>query len=362
MQFIDLKKQREVILSSLEKRIAQVFEHGRYIQGPEVNELEKRLSAYTGVKRAIACGNGTDAIQIALMSLSLQPGDEIITTPFSFIATCEMILLLQLKPVFVDIKADTYHIDPAKIEEKITGKTKAILPVSLYGQCAEMESINAIAVKWNLPVIEDAAQSFGAEYKGKKSCNLSTIGTTSFFPSKPLGAYGDGGMMFTNDEEVGEKLRKIANHGEECRYQHTMIGINSRLDSLQAAVLLAKMEIFEQEITNRQKIGARYTEALKTFVKTPIVKEGGTHVYAQYTIEVENRALFCQKMKEAGIPTAVHYPLLLPFQPIFNCTDFKKGDFPIAENASKHVVSLPMHPYLEENTQDYIIKKVKELQ
>lgn len=360
MHFIDLQKQQTAIKSTLDTNIAKVLAHGRYIKGPEVKELEDLLCQYSGANHAIACANGTDALQIALMALDLKPGDEVITTPFTFIATGEVILLLGLTPVFVDIDPNTYNIDAALIEEKITDKTRAIIPVSLYGQCADMDAINIIAEKHNLVVIEDAAQSFGATYNGKKSCNVSTIATASFFPSKPLGCYGDGGMMFTSDQDIADKIRVIADHGQTKRYHHTKVGINSRLDSLQAAVVLAKMTVFEDEVQKRGIIGARYTELLKDHVKTQALKEGYTSVYAQYTIEVENRDVVCAKLKEAGIPTAVHYPIPIHLQPVFEPAGAKEGSLPIAENVAKHVMSLPMHPYLSEEDQDFIVQTIKQ--
>jgi UDP-2-acetamido-2-deoxy-ribo-hexuluronate aminotransferase len=360
VQFIDLKSQYKILESNINVRLKDICENTRFIMGAEVQEIEKKLSEYTQAKYAIGCASGTDALQIALMALNLQPGDEVITTPFTFFATGEVIALLGLKPIFVDIKEDSYNINPSLIEANITNNTKAIIPVSLYGQCADMDVINSIAAKHNIPVIEDAAQSFGAEYKGHKSCNLSTIGTASFFPSKPLGCYGDGGMIFTNDEKLAADMKMIGNHGQERRYYHSKIGINSRLDTMQAAILLAKMELFADEVRKRSEIGARYTELLQNYVRTPIVQKNNTHVYAQYTIEVDNRDVFCAKMQEKNIPTAVHYPVPLHFQPVFKDLGFEKGDFPVAENVSKRVVSLPMHPYLDEATQDEIVAGVKE--
>jgi len=360
MHFIDLAQQQKKIKALLDTNMAKILDHGLYIKGPEVKALEESLCHYSGAKHAIACANGTDALQIALMALDLKPGDEVITTPFTFIATGEVIILLGLKPVFVDIDPQTYNIDANKIEDKITKNTRVILPVSLYGQCADMDVINAIAEKYNLVVIEDGAQSFGAEYHGKKSCNLSSLSTTSFFPSKPLGCYGDGGMVFTSDQKLADKLRMIANHGQEKRYCHTLVGINSRLDTLQAAVLLAKMSLFKDEVQQRAEIGARYSKSLQQHVKTTVVKKNHTSVYAQYTIEVENRDDFCLKLKTAGIPTAVHYPQPLHLQPVFQYLGGKEGDLPVTEKASKHVVSLPMHPYLCPKDQDFIVQTVKE--
>jgi len=358
MQFIDLKVQYKRIESGVQKAIQGVLDHGQYINGPEVRNLEERLAAYVGVKHCIGVSNGTDALLLAMMAYGIGNGDEVITTPFTFIATGEMISLLGAKPVFVDIDPDSYNIDPKKIEEKITSKTKAIIPVSLYGQCADMDSIMEIAAKHNLPVIEDAAQSFGAEYKGKKSCGISDVGCTSFFPSKPLGAYGDGGAVFTSDDEKAKLLRELKEHGQDRRYHHPVIGINGRLDSIQAAVLLQKMDIFDEEVSARIRIGARYSDKLKSHVKTPVVQEGLTSVYAQYTIQVENRDQVVEKLKESGVPTAIHYPVPLHLQPAFGDVAPAKGTLPVAEAAGERVLSLPMYPYLSENDQDAVIDAV----
>lgn len=361
VQFIDLKSQYKLIEKSINAQFSDILENTRFIMGKEVRKIEEKLANFTGTKHGIGCASGTDALQIALMALGLQAGDEVITTPFTFFATGEVIALLKLKPVFVDIDEATYNINPDLIEDKITNKTKAIIPVSLYGQCADMDAINAIAEKHNIPVIEDAAQSFGAEYKGRKSCGLSTIGVTSFFPSKPLGCYGDGGMMFTNNEKLADAMKSIRNHGQEQRYYHTKIGVNSRLDTLQAAVLLAKLNIFDDEIKSRAKIGEAYTKLLKGSVKTPTVQDGNSHMYAQYTIEIKSdRTEFCAKMKERGVPTAIHYPVPLHFQPVFAELGFKEGDLPVAEKVSKHVLSLPMHPYLDQQSIEKVANAVKE--
>lgn len=360
MEFIDLRTQYQLIQKTLDERFSDILANTRFIMGAEVQEIETILATYTHAKHAIACANGTDALQISLMALNLEPGDEVITTPFTFFATGEVLALLDLKPVFVDIEPDTYNLNPALIEAKITKKTKAILAVSLYGQCADFDAINAIAQKYQLPVIEDGAQSFGASYRNNKSCHLSTIGTTSFFPSKPLGCYGDGGMIFTDNDALAESLKIIRNHGQKERYYHVHIGVNSRLDTLQAAVLLEKFRLFQSEILQRHSIGARYTELLRDIVKTPNVRQGQTHVYAQYTIEVNDRDSFCKRMKEKGIPTAVHYPLPLHLQPVFANLDIPNGSLPIAEKAAKHVVSLPMHPYLSQAEQDKVIHAIKE--
>lgn len=359
MEFIDLKSQQKLIRQNLEKRINAVLDHGQYIMGPEIEELEKKLAQYVGAKHCISNANGTDALLLALMAFDVQPGDEVITTPFSFFATTEVISFMKAVPVFVDINPETYNIDPKLIEAKITKKTKAIIPVSLYGQCADFDAINAVAKKHNIPVIEDAAQSFGATYKGKKSCNLSTMSCTSFFPSKPLGGYGDGGACFTNDDDLANKLRVLRLHGQAKRYYHTHIGMNGRLDTLQAAILLAKLELFEGEVQKREKIGARYTKALSSLARTQKIEDGNTCVYAQYTIEVDNRDQFIEKLKTLGVPTAVHYPIPLHLQPVYEKDGFKVGDFPLSEKAAARVVSLPMHPYLDEATQDKVVAAVK---
>ena len=360
MEFIDLKSQQNLIRGSLENRIKKVLDHGQYIMGPEIGELESVLSNFVGIKHCVSNANGTDALLLALMALGVEAGDEVITTPFSFFATTEVISLIGAIPVFVDIDENTYNIDPKLLEAKITSKTKAIIPVSLYGQCADYDAINVIAAKHNLPVIEDAAQSFGATYKGKRSCTLTTISCTSFFPSKPLGCYGDGGACFTNDDALADKLRVLRTHGQAKRYYHTEIGMTGRLDNMQAAILLSKMELFEKEVQLRDKIGARYTQSLSGFVKTQKIESHNTSVYAQYTIEVNDRDSFIEKLKALGVPTAVHYPTPLHLQPVYAKDGYKVGDFPKAEAAAARVVSLPMHPYLDEATQDKIVAIVKQ--
>jgi UDP-2-acetamido-2-deoxy-ribo-hexuluronate aminotransferase len=316
--FIDLETQQNLIRPQLEKNIHQVLHHGKYIMGSEVQELEEKLADFVGVKHYIGVSSGTGALFITMMALGIGQGDEVITTPFTFIATGEMIALMGAKPVFVDIDPRTYNIDPKKIEQAITPKTKAIMPVSLYGQCADFDKINAIAAKHQLPVIEDGAQSLGATYKGKQSCSLSTIGCSSFFPSKPLGAYGDGGACFTNNDELATLMREIRVHGQDRRYHHPRIGINGRLDTLQAAILLAKLEVFAEEVEKRQVIGKIYTKLITEKcpqIIPPCIEICNTSVYAQYTIQVKNRDNMIQKLKDANIPTAVHYPVSLNQQP-----------------------------------------------
>ncbi len=359
MQFIDLKAQYRRIEDDVNQRIRAVLEHGQYILGPEVGELEKKLAAYTGAKHCIGVSDGTTALQIALMALDIGPGDEVITTPFTFIATGEMIALVGAKPVFVDVDPLTYNIDPALIEAAITPRTKAIMPVSLYGQCADFDAINAIAARHGLPVIEDAAQSFGASYKGRRSCGQTTIATTSFFPSKPLGGYGDGGACFTSDDTLAKAMNEIHVHGQDRRYHHPRLGLNGRLDTLQAAILLAKLAVFDVDVHARERIGARYTQGLKDKVRTPHLATGNTSVYAQYTIEVENRESFCALLQKEGVPTAVHYPVPLHLQPVFSGLGLGVGSYPVAEAAAARVVSLPMHPDLSDAEQDAVIAVVK---
>jgi len=354
VEFIDLKSQQKLIRKDIDSRIAAVLDHGQYILGPEIAELEQKLAQFVGVKHCISNSNGTDALLLPLMAKGIGQGDEVITTPFTFFATGEMISLAGAKPVFVDIDPKTYNLDANLLEKAITSKTKAIMPVSLYGQCPDMDAINEVATKQNLLVIEDAAQSFGAEYKGKKSCGLSHVSATSFFPSKPLGGYGDSGACFTNDDALARAIKELRVHGQEKRYYHTRIGINGRMDTMQAAILLSKLEIFPKEVELRKKWGNLYKEKLNGKFKTQELPSHSTSVYAQFTIEVDDRETFIKKMGELGVPTAVHYPIPLHLQPVYKELGFKKGDFPHAERAAEKVVSLPMHPYLTEE----IISKV----
>ncbi|MBB1634316.1 DegT/DnrJ/EryC1/StrS aminotransferase family protein [Cupriavidus sp. UME77] len=353
IDFIDLNAQQERIKSQIDAAIQRVLGHGRYILGPEVAELEEKLAAYTGAKYCITCANGTDALQIAQMALGIGPGDEVITPGFSYIATAETVALLGATPVYVDIDSRTYNLDPALLEEAITPRTKAIIPVSLYGQCADFDLINAIAAKHGIPVIEDAAQSFGALYKGRKSCNLSTIACTSFFPSKPLGCYGDGGAIFTNDDELAKVIRQISRHGQDRRYHHVRVGVNSRLDTLQAAILLSKLTIFDDEIERRQTVAKRYNVHLREagITTTPYVEPYSLSVYAQYTVRVPAREKVQSKLRIAGIPTVVHYPIPLNQQPAVAATHMQ---LPEGDGVALEVLSLPMHPYLTEILQAQI--------
>ncbi|NMG55434.1 DegT/DnrJ/EryC1/StrS family aminotransferase [Aromatoleum aromaticum] len=354
IEFCDLKAQQARIKNQIDAGIQRVLAHGQYILGPEVAELEEKLAAFVGAKYCITCANGTDALQIAQMALGIGHGDEVITPGFTYIATAETVAVLGARPVYVDIDPRTYNLDPAKLEAAITPCTKAIIPVSLYGQCADFDAINTIAARHGIPVIEDAAQSFGATYKGRKSCNLSTIACTSFFPSKPLGCYGDGGALFTNDGELAKVIRQIARHGQDRRYHHIRVGINSRLDTLQAAILLPKLALLEDEIGLRQQVAARYDQLLAEagITTTPYVEPHNASVYAQYTIRVQNRDAVQARLKEAGIPTAVHYPIPLNKQP---AVADNIAHLPVGDEVAEQVLSLPMHPYLSEAEQRSII-------
>jgi len=357
LPFIDLKKQQARIRPSLEKNIHTVLHHGRYIMGAEVEMLEERLADYVGVQHAIGVASGTDALLIAMMALGVGHGDEVITTPFSFIATAETIVLLGAKAIFVDIDPKTYNINPSLIEAAITDKTKAIMPVSLYGQCADYDAINDIAAKYGIPVIEDGCQSFGATYKGRKSCGLTTIGCTSFFPSKPLGCYGDAGACFTNDDDLATVMREIRVHGQDRRYHHPRIGINGRLDTMQAAILLAKMDIFPEEVKARERIGACYSQLLSNTVKTPYIESFNASVYAQYTVQVSDREKVQKALKKLGIPVAIHYPIPLHNQPILT----NIGIFKHSEYAALHVMSIPMHAYMNEEVQRGIAETITDV-
>jgi UDP-2-acetamido-2-deoxy-ribo-hexuluronate aminotransferase len=360
MQFIDLKRQYELVKSDVLKEMHEVLESGQYIMGNKVKQLETQLAQFVNVKHCIGVADGTKALLIALMALGVGRDDEVIVPAFTFIATASMVALLGAKPVFIDIDPQTYNLDPKLIELAITTKTKAIIPVSLYGQCADIDAINAIAVKYNLAVIEDAAQSLGASYKGRRSGGLTTIACTSFFPSKPLGCYGDGGACFTNDDELAEKMRYIRIHGQDNRYHHALLGVNGRLDTIQAAVLLAKLRIFEDEIKLREQIGARYSSLLaEANCITPQVAEGNLHIYAQYTLLIKDRDNLIDKLTAAGIPTAVHYPIPLHKQPALSHY-YNGQNLSHSEQVASQVVSLPMHPYLDEKTQEQIVATVKQ--
>jgi UDP-2-acetamido-2-deoxy-ribo-hexuluronate aminotransferase len=357
MEFIDLKTQYRALRADIHRRMQSVLDHGHYIMGPEVEELEERLVEYTGAAFCITVASGTEALLMALMAIGVRPGDEVITTPFSFISTAEAIVLAGASPVFVDVEADTCNINARLIEEKITDRTRAIMPVSLYGQPADMDEINAIAQRHGLTVIEDAAQSFGASYKGRKSCNLSTVGCTSFFPSKPLGCYGDGGAIFTSDAGLAQALREIRVHGQSRRYIHTRIGVGGRMDTLQCAIVLAKLERFDWEMQRRTETGARYNELFGNRVDRIHQRPDRACAFAQYTVSVCNRDAVQAYLREVGIPTAVHYPVPIPFQPAYAqlCPG---SEIPVAEEMAKRVMSLPMGPYLESASLERVVDAV----
>ncbi|WP_289060237.1 DegT/DnrJ/EryC1/StrS family aminotransferase [uncultured Zobellia sp.] len=354
IDFANLTKAYQEHSSEFEKTILDVMSSARYILGKETDELEASLQDYVQTDYALGVSSGTDALLLAMMALGIRGGDEIITTPFTFIATAETIACLGAKPVFVDIDEETFNMDASLIEGVITEKTKAIMPVSLYGQMANLDEINEIASRHNLAVIEDAAQSFGALYKGKRSCSTTTIGCTSFFPAKPLGCFGDGGAVFTKDQELYDKMKAMRVHGQVKRYTHKYIGMGGRLDNLQAAILNIKLRHYEKDIERRQSIAEKYTEQLSANVSTPVVKEDRTSVWAQYTVRIKNREEIQMRLKEAGIPTAVHYPIPMHLQECFAYLGHTKGDFPISEICAAEVMSLPMNPYLSKDEIEYI--------
>ncbi|MEQ8232440.1 MAG: DegT/DnrJ/EryC1/StrS family aminotransferase [Gammaproteobacteria bacterium] len=360
MEFIDLRTQYRHLKSDIDRRIAAVLESGRFVNGPEIGELEERLAAYTGARHCVAVSSGTDALLLALMALDIGPGDEVITTPFTFIATGEAIALLGARPVFVDIDPGTWNLDPALVEAAIGSATRAIMPVSLFGQCADLGAINAIAAHHGLPVIEDAAQSFGATQGGRRSCALTTLACTSFFPAKPLGCYGDGGACFTADDALVARLRRLRDHGQERRYHHVELGINGRLDTLQAAILLAKLAVYDEEVAARARLGQRYIDGIRASgarLVPPTIAPGNTSVFAQFCVEADDRAAWLEHLAAAGVPTAVHYPVPLHRQPVFSVPGRCRvvGDLSRAERASERIFSLPMHPYLEQAEQDAVL-------
>ena len=370
IDFIDLKTQQAKIKLQLKESIERVLAHGQYIMGPEIKELEERLAAYVGVKHVVTCSSGTDALLMPLMAYGVGPGDAIFTTPFTFIATAEVIQLLGATPIFVDIDPQTFNIDPTALKQAIAGlsqnpktaslKPKGIIPVDLFGQPADYDAINALAKQYNIFVLEDAAQSFGGTYKGRKACSLADVAATSFFPAKPLGGYGDGGAIFTNDDGLADVMRSVRVHGQgNDKYDNIRIGLNGRLDTLQAAIVLAKLDIFDQEVEARQNVADRYNRGLRDRVAVPYVAPDCTSIWAQYSILSDQRQVLQDKLKAAGVPTAVYYPLPLHLQGAFKHLGLKPGDFPISEAASKSIFSLPMHPYLDESTQQHIIDSFK---
>lgn len=360
MDFIDLKAQYKKFEPAIRDRIQRVLEHGRFIMGPEIEELETALANYVGCRHAITVASGTDSLEIALRALGIGSGDEVVTVPFTWISTAEVVLQVGAKPVFVDIDPLDFNIAVDRIPSAITSRTKAILPVSLFGQMPDYDAINAIAEKHGIPVIEDAAQSFGATRHGRKSCGVTAIASTSFYPAKPLGCYGEGGALFTNDDDLAAKMRAIRTHGGIRRHFHDLVGMNGRFDTLQAAIMLGKWPGFEDEVVARNRLGARYSGKLRDVCQTPAIREGNTHVYAQYTIRVPDRDTLGDKLRAAGIPTAVYYPKCLHEQPVFSHLGHRLGDFPAAEAASREVLSLPLNPYLTEQEQDFVIHGVRE--
>ena len=358
---VDLIEQYKSIREEIDRAVINVVESGRFIMGPNVEAFESEMAEYCGARFGIACNSGTDALQISLMAAGIGPGDEVITTPFTFVATAEVIALLGARPVYVDIEQDSYLIDVDKIEQSITDKTKAIIPVHIFGQCADMDRINEIAAKHDLVVIEDACQAVGALYKGKKACSLGKMGCLSFFPSKNLGGYGDGGMILTSDESLKKRLCMLRDHGSDRRYHHSVVGVNSRLDAIQAAVLRVKLKYIDKWNKARQEKGALYSKLLKDAdVVTPVIKEGNTHVFHQYSIRVKNRDALQVHLKEAGIATAIHYPVPLHLQPAFHSDEFPQGSLPVSESVSKEILSLPMYPELKEEAVNYITERIVE--
>ncbi|EIF51159.1 DegT/DnrJ/EryC1/StrS aminotransferase family protein [Sulfurovum sp. AR] len=367
IDFANLQKHYQCYKDEIDTAIQAVLDKSNYIMGEEISELEESLQEFTGVKHAITCSNGTDALLLAMMAINIQPGDEIITTPFTFIATAETIAFLKAIPVFVDIDEETYNIDPSKIKAAITPKTKAIIPVSLYGQPSDMDAIQTIAdrqLKTNnqkLHIIIDGAQSFGSTYKGKTDSNLGDISTTSFFPAKPLGCFGDGGAVFTNDDVLAEKIKSLRLHGQTKRYHHKYIGMGGRLDTIQAAVLNIKLKHYPKDLKLRQEVAEKYNKILSTkndHLTLPVVKNDRTSTFAQYSIRVQNRDKIQMKLKEEGIPTAVHYPKPLHLQEAFVYLGYKKSDFPISEKIANEIMSLPMNPFLMEDEIKYICKNL----
>lgn len=355
IDFANLQYQYQLYKKDIDTNIQAVLNKSNYIMGEEIHELEKQLQEFTGAKHAITCSNGTDALLLAMMAIDIQPDDEIITTPFTFISTAETIAVMKAKPVFIDIEEDTYNIDASKIEAAITDKTVAIMPVSLFGQPPDIDAIEAIAKKHNLKVIIDGAQSFGSTYKGKTDSNLGDISTTSFFPAKPLGCYGDGGAVFTNNDDYASKIRMMRVHGQNKRYHHRHIGMGGRLDTIQAAILLAKLPHYQKELEMRQTIAEAYNEKLSNSLIKPTIKIERTSAWAQYTVRVKDRSQMQDMLKLKGIPTAVYYPIPLHLQECFQYLAFNQGEFPVAEQISKDVMSLPMNPFLTHEDVKYIV-------
>ena len=361
MEFIDLKKQYSRLKPQIMQAVERVLESSRFIMGPEVEAFEKEIASFVGVKHAVSCSSGTDALLLSLIALEVGPDDEVVVPAFTFFATAEVVALLRAKPVFVDILPDTYNIDPEQVKRAITPKTKAVIAVSLYGQCAELEVLRELCDAKGIYLIEDAAQSLGARHKGKNSCAIAHISCTSFFPAKPLGAYGDGGCVFTDDDDLAYRVSVLRNHGQVKRYTHKYIGMNGRLDALQAAILREKLKVYPEEIELRQVVAGRYDVLLREKgISPPVVKEYNVSVYAQYTVRVPNRDGVASFLNQNGIPTAVHYPVPVPYQEAFSYLDYKEGDFPVSETASQEVLSLPFHPYLTIEDQVRVVEALAE--
>lgn len=360
IDFANLQLQYQKYQADIDLRIQRVLDKSNYIMGQEITELEEQFQKFTGAKYAISCSSGTDALLLAMMALDIKPGDEIITSPFTFISTAETIAFVKAKPVFVDIEPDTFNIDAKLIKASITERTKAIMPVSLFGQPADMDTIQDIANEHKLKVIIDGAQSFGSKYGKKTDSNLGDISTTSFFPAKPLGCYGDGGAVFTNNKEYAEIIKMMRVHGQNKRYYHKYIGMGGRLDTIQAAILLAKLKFYKNELIGRQKVADRYSDALRDFITTPVIKKNRSSAWAQYTLRVENRQLLQDKLMKLGVPTAVYYPMPLHLQKCFQHLNYTKGNFPVSEKASSEVMSLPMNSFLTNDEIDYVILNIKE--
>jgi UDP-2-acetamido-2-deoxy-ribo-hexuluronate aminotransferase len=361
IDFANLQAQYQKYKDDIDTRIHAVLNKSNYIMGEEVKQLETELSAFSGTKHTITCSNGTDALLLAMMALDIQPGDEVITTPFTFISTAETIASMKAKPVFVDIESDTFNIDANLIEAAITDKTKAIMPVSLFGQPADMNAIQAVAEKYHLKVIIDGAQSFGSTYNGKTDSNLGDISTTSFFPSKPLGCYGDGGAVFTNNDEYAEKIKMIRVHGQNKRYHYKYIGMGGRLDTIQAAILLAKLPHYKKELEQRENVAKKYKDLIKKNFKIPVIKSNRTTSWGQYTLRINNRDEVQKKLKDEGIPTAIYYPVPLHLQACFKYLNYKENDLPVAEESSSCVLSLPMNAYLSDDNISYITKTLNRI-
>ncbi len=359
IDYANINLQYQNYKKEIDDAIFKVVQNSKFIMGEEVTELEKNLEIFTGAKNAITCSSGTDALLLAMMAMNIQPGDEIITTPFTWVSTAETIALLKARPVFVDIEPDTFNIDAKLIEAAITKNTKAIIPVSLFGQPADIDHIQNVAIKYNLKVIIDGAQSFGSTYKNKIDSTLGDISITSFFPSKPLGCYGDGGAVFTNNNDYAEKIKMLRVHGQNTRNHHKYIGMGGRMDTIQAAILLAKLKYFPQELKDRQIVADHYSSGLHDVLQTPIIKPNNSSSWAQYTLRVSNRDNIQEELKKKGIPTSVFYPVCLHLQECFKYLNYKCGDFPISEKASKEALSLPMNPFLTYDQIDYIILNIK---